>query len=82
MSNDRTPLEVGLFNVLKDIIDGEWGPYDDAHYWALVDEELPRLGLQREWSDDVAGADWCRYSRWVSETTRQPGPRRIAAGLP
>jgi hypothetical protein len=40
---ERTAMEHGLFDILKDIIDGEWGPYDDEHYWGLVDQELPRL---------------------------------------
>lgn len=38
----------GLFDLLKGIIDDEWGPYDDDYYWAMVDEELPKLGLMAE----------------------------------
>lgn len=33
-------LRQHLFDLMKGIIDGEWGPYDDDHYWALVDEEI------------------------------------------
>jgi hypothetical protein len=38
-------IRQGLFNLLKGIIDDEWGPYGDDHYWDMVDAELPRLGL-------------------------------------
>lgn len=38
-------IRQGLFDLLKGIIDDEWGPYDDEYYWAMVDAELPKLGL-------------------------------------
>lgn len=71
----RTPLEVGLFEILKGIIDDEWGPYDDDHYWELVDKELPRLGLTREHSQATRNCSYpggggpCEgrhHQRWVS----------------
>lgn len=39
------------------------------------------MGFTQEWSDDIGGPDWMRYSRWVSETEQHPGPSRLAAGL-
>lgn len=62
----RTPLEIGLFEILKDIIDDEWGPYDDAHYWELVDRELPRMGLTREHSKATRN---CSYILSVTSRT-------------
>lgn len=50
-----------------------------AHHFAEV--VLRALGLAEEWSDDIAGPDWCRYRRLVTEPEAHPGPRRIAAGL-
>lgn len=47
----------------------------------LADDLVSELGLKQEWSDDLAGPEWCRYSRWVTETTSHPGPKRLAAGL-
>lgn len=44
-------------------------------------ELIAALGLTLEWSDDLAGPDWQRYSRWVGKTTDHPGPKRLAAGL-
>lgn len=35
----------GLFDIFKEIIDGEWGPYEDDYYWKRVDDALARLQL-------------------------------------
>lgn len=42
---------------------------------------IASLGLTLEWSDDIAGPDWQRHSRWVSKTTDHPGKICLAAGL-
>lgn len=57
--DQQAQLPRGLFDILKEIIDGEWGPYDDAYYWGLVDKAFVRLGLhwdrQRVWPDEGGG---------------------------
>ena len=40
----KQELRQHLFDLLKGIIDDEWGPYDDDHYWQLVDEEIKTWG--------------------------------------
>lgn len=62
------------------------GLYDDDRFYLVYEQAdtdalLSALGLEQEWTDDVAGPDWQRYSRWVSKTTKHPGLKRVAAGL-
>lgn len=43
-------LRQEIFTLLKDIIDDEWGPYDDDHYWPMVDEFMTQASIRREWA--------------------------------
>lgn len=59
-----------LFDLLKGIIDGEWGPYDDDHYWAMVDKELPKLGLTQVFAPVVVDDDgytWPHWNEWYDD---------------
>lgn len=47
-SKPMPDLRQEIFTLLKDIIDGEWGPYDDEHYWPMVDEFMAKAGITRE----------------------------------
>lgn len=40
-----TDVRRGLVNILKSIIDNEWGPYDDAYYNEMADQAMGYLGL-------------------------------------
>jgi hypothetical protein len=44
---DEPPGDVrhGMFNILKSIIDGEWGPYSDEHYWEMTADAMRYLNL-------------------------------------
>lgn len=88
MTDNRTPAEV-IEATLKEhlrskpVLTAPGRPYPD---WdmavaGIVEAIVDGLGLTQEWSDDIAGPDWQRYSRWVTETTAHPGPSRLAAGL-
>jgi hypothetical protein len=36
---------------------------------------IEAIGLTPEWSDDIAGPEWCRYTRWVTKWVTHRGPR-------
>jgi hypothetical protein len=57
------------------------GPHVGTKADRLAELLVTELGLHQEWSDDIAGPDWARYSRWVTKTVRNSGPSRLAAGL-
>lgn len=66
-SEPPTDVRQGLFNILKSIIDGEWGPYTDEYYWEMVADAMGYLMAQAKKIDfdepeyEGAGAPhgWC-----------------------
>jgi hypothetical protein len=44
---DEPPADVrhGMFNILKSIIDGEWGPFSDEYYWEITADAMRYLNL-------------------------------------
>jgi hypothetical protein len=63
-------LRQGLFDILKEIVDGEWGPYDDDdHYWPLVDAAITRLGLRQEIRTNAMSSAGMTTDTKTGETT-------------
>ena len=79
-----------LFGLLKDIIDGEWGPYDDDHYWPMVDDFMARVGMTQEWGvkrpqrsegDPVwrSSQHWCRERAAFLNDRYGPGEAEVVS---